>query len=309
MKEIRDQTIIKSILDKASLEGPYVLPGLKQIAEKHCKVCFRSEIIKNHFITILQPKANKRYFEAICKYAVEVIKLITKKLGAKSLPMLDVLLIDLDLPKQVDLSKIPDSSNVNSGFSYPTDYKIVVYRHEEMLKVLIHELLHVYRFRLTPSNDKMTQIQKEFAIKFHIKGINLDEGYVDALAIIINTILYSKTHHELFENCLKREMKFILRQAKSIITQYQRLLGSQNVIEPTNTISYYVLKAMLLINGNIPIIHDNVPLQERMLRIDTLTDSILAQLKSSSMFFKNISKIRAKYDNMRMSSLNVMKGI
>ena len=302
-----DKTTIQNILANASLEGRYVPPGVKELAEKKCKVCMRCEIATNHFITILQPKLNKRYFQAMCKYALIVINLLTKSLGAKPLPMLDVVLIDLDLPKRVDLSKIPDCSNVNSGFSYPSHHKVVVYRHEEMLKVLIHELLHVYDFRFTPSND---MIEKRFATKFHIKQMNINEGYVDALAILINTTLYAKVNHLSFSKCWKQEQKHMMQKAKSIITIYKRLVGSEYIVEPTNTMSYYVLKAMML-NDNIyiPIIHKNLSNEDRSQRVDILTQRILSCLKSSSDFFKNISKIRANYDNMRMSLLNVMKGI
>lgn len=145
------------------------------------------------------------------------------------------------------------SKHVNSGLT--TFYKlenradVLVYRREEMTKVLIHELLHAHDI-----DSKFISASSESIISkvFCVETLNVNEALTDAFSCVLHTILYSfcsKSDSEsLFRN-VENEINFIKYQAYKIIkyTNYNELCP-KIIKEETNIMSYYVVKAIILSN-------------------------------------------------------------
>lgn len=147
--------------------------------------------------------------------------------------------------------------NVNTGVTliYPNNdfATIVVYRKEELLKVLIHELIHY------------TGID-EVDLPFHekeLKGIFksnsplfLRETYTDFIACSLHTMLYSLLDSEgllhkkpdylqEYTKNMNVEREHIMKQALKV-TQYNKLCTRHgNIHEYTHVTAYYILKAIM----------------------------------------------------------------
>jgi len=124
--------------------------------------------------------------------------------------------------------------NVNSGFSQFDNthgkVHVCIYRKEEIVKVLIHELLH--------------------SLCMDYKGVfpasivsSANEGFTDAYACLLNVCLkacMSTTSTIEFHRVLAKEKRHIMRIGGRVAS----ILQLKNTTETTNITAYYVLKAM-----------------------------------------------------------------
>jgi hypothetical protein len=161
--------------------------------------------------------------------------------------------------------KILGSNNINSGvtvFKYNEALPIVttVYRSEEMYKVIIHELIHnfKYDFGFLDLNIKVS----DFLNISRDTKLTPNESYTEIVALIINTITESYNFHDignydLFKIMLEYETQFNLFQCAKILLFY----GYKNVDEffqkydnlnkfkqNSNVFSYFFIKSALLMN-------------------------------------------------------------
>ena len=100
-------------------------------------------------------------------------------------------------------------NNVNSGLSYLNN--IVIFRREEMLKLLVHELIHA----LDIDNKYETLKDKQKILElYNINNSNLliNESYVETWAIIINVflVIYEKKINKTEENKINLFKKYII---------------------------------------------------------------------------------------------------
>ena len=173
-----------------------------------------------------------------------------------------------ELPNR-DEDYILGVQHVNSGM---TTYRrnerenhIIVYRKEEWLKVLIHELLHAYRVDILAHNNKSI-LKSIFPIK---SELNYNEAYTECWAIILHCLLdayikcdtYEKFRNMFHEN-IELEICFSMKQANKVlhhmylhynalITEHKHdinisMIRNLYFKEDTNIFSYYVLKVVLL---------------------------------------------------------------
>jgi hypothetical protein len=153
-----------------------------------------------------------------------------------------ITLLDIDAPKVVRWADTPDPTNVNTGFTWGD--MIYVYRHEEMCKVLIHELVHYWNFHLPSLPDKEQQARAVF----RVSDLNFNEGYVDSLAVVLYTSLMSLKTGKQFKELWDQQYDHVMYQALCVSMNYlavqQSHIGDE-IKEKTNTMSYYVVKAAL----------------------------------------------------------------
>jgi hypothetical protein len=160
-------------------------------------------------------------------------------------------------------------NEINSGLTFVDLHKngnIILYRKEELLKVLIHELIHS---NLIDIEIILTKKSKEFNDFFCVNyKILLNEAYTETFATIIN-IFYINIINNLskkdLDNMFFNEMKYSTYICSKIMKYYN--ISSVNDIikldnkcisifpQKTNVFSYYILKNILLYNhisfGNI----------------------------------------------------------
>lgn len=176
-------------------------------------------------------------------------------------------------------NKILGPNEVNSGLCIPSYREIILWRNEELNKVLIHELIHTFNLdeKLYETNNLKNYIYKTLNISRKTK-INPNEAYTESLAIILNTIfnmvdennnsMSTKDLYKKYTNQINTEIDFSINQASKILLyngytninelfksnnsnnkyinkKYQDIQWKQN----TNVLSYYILKIAILNNS------------------------------------------------------------
>jgi hypothetical protein len=153
--------------------------------------------------------------------------------------------------------------HVNSGMTRyrrnEKDNYIIVYRKEEWLKVLIHELLHAYRVDILARDNKSK-----------LKSLmNYKEAYTECWAIILHCLLHSYMVSEtyemfcnMFHENIEMELSFSMTQADKVLHHMYLHYNALNIEhkpdvnismirnlyfkEDTNVFPYYILKLVLL---------------------------------------------------------------
>lgn len=145
--------------------------------------------------------------------------------------------------------------NINSGV-YVQGIVICCFRSEEFYKVLIHELIHYYKFDFFVSDPFYNELNNLLIIP-HIIGIDaINESYTETLTIIILIVMqYKETNFDkYFLDNLNNEIVFIMFQIAKIIvnyggTSFNDLVSNKITIhQKTNFRSYFIIKLVLLCN-------------------------------------------------------------
>ena len=136
--------------------------------------------------------------------------------------------------------------NVNSGsnrFS-DTESEICVWRNEEVIKVLFHEIIHGLRFSNLGSHPEITQ---KLCQKYNLesKDILIDESYTEIWAKILNcyfvsSLTNSDTKFQHFCTMLSLEQEFSIYQANKI-KQFVKKSKHKNLDQETNVTAYYLI--------------------------------------------------------------------
>ena len=150
-------------------------------------------------------------------------------------------------------TRILTSREVNSGFT-SHNYKICIYRKEELNKVLVHELIHYLELDL--DEVEFVDFYKYFNITSST-DVKLNEAYTEILALVFNSIIISKTLTEC-KKILNSELKFSLYQVGKILNLYQfdnaleffQRNNNSKFNQTTSVFSYFIVKTILLFNLN-----------------------------------------------------------
>jgi len=160
------------------------------------------------------------------------------------------------LPKEKNM--ILNSDNINSALTYLEFTKkngdIILYRKEECIKVLIHEMIHS---NLIDKKIIYSKISNDFSNNFcsNYKTL-LNESFTETFACIINifiiSIIKKMNVNEMFKNecihsnivCNRIKNYYGLDCFKSVIKMNNSC--SNHFKQKTNIISYYFLKNILL---------------------------------------------------------------
>ena len=173
-----------------------------------------------------------------------------------------------------------DPEHVNSGFSYlrpntgvemENMVDIVVYRKEEVLKVMKHEIIHVMGMHPTIYPREYDEYLKSryniLCLQSH-GSLNIFEGYVEFMSLFLNTMIYTYNATEgrrerdsefmrVFEKAMNTERTNSLRlmyqisHDLGIVTVKESASTSswmfeKSLKENTNVFSYYFIKTALL---------------------------------------------------------------
>ena len=182
------------------------------------------------------------------KYYTELFELILPLANApKSIVNIRLYYIPKNkyLPKQ---NEIIESKHINSGYYIINSVNIVIYRQEELYKVLTHELLHF--FDVIPFSYELQSMYEN--IFTSVKNtINVNEGLVEVNALILNCYIVSKLKKLNFNELLQSEYKFSEKQISKLL--YQQNVSFNDIInddfvwkENTNAFSYFIQKHIFL---------------------------------------------------------------
>lgn len=179
-------------------------------------------------------------------------------LSDKSRNNLDINLILLNEKKKIDNTKhILTINEINSGYTFHDS--IIIYRKEELNKVLIHELIHL--LDLDISIYDTNNLNFDLFINIHKNNnIKINEAYVETFACFINCILscYSTNRISKFDEYFSYEIKFSLLQVAKILIFYGykssldffKEYKDGMFLQKTSIFSYYIIKSSFLYNFN-----------------------------------------------------------
>ena len=179
-------------------------------------------------------------------------------------------------------------------------YYIILFRKEEIIKVLFHELIHYLDLDMRNDQNDLLILYKKINLKADM--INPNEAYTEVLALLFLNIWeyhYENKKINNFINCkLNIELYWSFIQITKILKffkykSFDDLFTKNNLFyQKTNVLSYFFLKTVFLLNindifGDLTL--NNIYFNKNRLQIIKKYD--LNQLK------KYIDKIYLKYNN------------
>lgn len=192
-----------------------------------------------------------RFFLGYACFLIELLGKINKKSTS-----LKLILINYNGKKQIPSNDTFTSYNVNSGVTiyYSESHgEIIVYRNEEMVKVLTHEMVHFYNIDSKFHNrDLEDNLNKLFCLQ-NGSTLNVNEAFTECFACMVNIVMYTilenggrLTIAKLHKN-QEIEQIFMRGQAfKVLSTIHHNNACTRTNHEQTHAISYFVIKAILL---------------------------------------------------------------
>jgi hypothetical protein len=154
-----------------------------------------------------------------------------------------------------------DPDNINSGATLPS-YYIYIFRKEELIKVLFHELIHYLDLDMRDYQDQFKQLYNKINLKASI--INPNEAYTELLALLLMNIWqYYKNNFSLdlkdyINKKLTIELGWSYHQIAKILNffrcykKYNSLFTDNcEFIQNSNVLDYFILKTYFLQNINL----------------------------------------------------------
>lgn len=241
-----------------------IIKTIKQTMKYTIQLELHSKINIDIYIYGKQKNELIEYSTQILIILESYIQYITRLYTSLPLPKNMKLYVYLtDAKKQIDGKEHPLTQlHVNTGytsFNQEEDYnEIVIYRKEEVLKVLIHEITHYFMIdRVTLPASDMKQLQTIFRVT---NDLHIQESITDFWACYVNMMYfaildtgvnsYRDFKNRLLQN-LKDEIQFIQTQAQKVAYIQDHCWDRSNYIaENTHVIAYYIIKAVMYRNFN-----------------------------------------------------------
>jgi hypothetical protein len=196
--------------------------------------------------------------------------------------------------------------NVNSGSNRFTDTEseICIFRREECIKVIFHEIIHGLRFSNLGNHDMITE---RLCQKYDLesKEILIDESYTETWAKILNSYFISSltnshTKYQHFCTMLAIEKEFSLYQGNKI-KGFIKKSKNKDLDRDTNVSAYFLVVAEIFSNledffmncGNNPYVKDK--------------NSCLSYLYNLDISEKKRVSVKDKYYNTLRMSVSELK--
>ena len=136
--------------------------------------------------------------------------------------------------------------NVNSGSNHfsDTESEICIFRREEAIKVIFHEIIHGLGFSRLGSHEEITE---RLCQKYNLgsKDILVDESHTEMWAKIMNcyfisSLTNSQTRFQHFSTLLALEQEFSIYQGNKV-KQFVRSSKQKDLDKDTNVSAYYLV--------------------------------------------------------------------
>jgi hypothetical protein len=126
---------------------------------------------------------SKLNIDMLC-FVINFMECFIKKYNIEIIPINLTIFLSPQTKKIIDKFNFLGPININSGSTYPR-INIFLWRKEELLKVLIHELIHFYGIDY---NLFINNKETDFCIVGEDRN---NEAYTESLAILINTFIFT----------------------------------------------------------------------------------------------------------------------
>lgn len=185
------------------------------------------------------------------KHVIFVLKYCMKQMPMQHSRPIVVYLFPTDIKKRFGRGMVTPAM-VNSAVA-GWDY-IIIYREEELLKVLMHEYIHFSR------NDNFTglsalsnRLQKRFPIDNRNSGILYNECWTETMATILYNRFLSDKLNIPFEELIEGEKRHSAQQVNKMLSMQNMTFndffnGKKQFKENTSAASYYIFKCWNLHN-------------------------------------------------------------
>lgn len=280
---LRTKTIVPNSLNDIPhtdlLDSHYCVKNFKQdLYNKTEKIVVYSCLLRNIKINIYvnDLTSNQDIYKYTIHHVLSMIDMILGYANLKKQKSLNIFLYLTDKEKSLPLSNICvlNKDHVNSAVTYScsSDGEILVFRKEEWLKCLIHELFHSLCLDFVDLRSN-TNIKDYLNGLFCVKSdFLLSESYNEWWATNLNCLLYAfmmlekksnkKECLSFYNVCLTTEKMFSMLQITKVLHHmgltYNALIN-KNIDkhikeslykEDTNVFCYYIIKGLLLFNNN-----------------------------------------------------------
>ncbi len=152
--------------------------------------------------------------------------------------------------KEFEFDKIMTAKNVNSGFTYPKNNEIFIFRKEEFPKVIIHELIHhqilIDNQEFKPENKD--KLMNHFNIDKNTILI-LNETIVELWALIVHLTAISIEYKINIKTLFDLELRYSCFKSYQILT-LQENYKNQKWCDRCNIYSYIIFKMIIMMNLN-----------------------------------------------------------
>jgi len=142
------------------------------------------------------------------------------------------------------------ATDVNSGVSIPSSQVCVIYRREEMHKVILHELMHIWGVDCASSSTQDRVIQDRLGIQCD-GDLCMRESYNDAMTCLYLVALrvymkHGKITRSRYIEDVNLGKQWITHVAQNVLRFYK----NKPWIEKTHVFAYYIGKALIFSNIN-----------------------------------------------------------
>jgi len=252
---------------------------------------------------------NKKVNLELIYFIINFMETLAKKFNVKYNPI-NLTLILTSQKKIKTNNRFLGPENINSGSTYVNE-NILIWRIEEIYKVLIHELIHFFGF---DHKLFLNTLMKNTKNVHCINGEDREnEAYTESFALIIHTFLLSKFLKLSFFELFNYEINFSLIQCKKIL-EFFKIDDIKDIIfngqcenpvyQKTAVFSYFFIKTSLILNLKVimDFIYHN---KNKNININQFNELINSSLKSENM--QIVNKIKFDNDNINDFFYNTLR--
>jgi hypothetical protein len=195
--------------------------------------------------------------------------------------------------------------HINNGCCNPATNTIDIWRIEEIMKVTIHELFHLFNCDKSMNDDY--NIINMYKNRYNINSdrVNTFEAYTEIWANILNCFLLSNNEYKNFVKYINLEKSWANIQAYKIF--YLTNLDKKETVDInkyTNVLAYFIIRCEIYNNFKdfIKLFSKNVCNNSKVY-FEFLQN--VNKLISKDEFIKKISKKNYIYKSLRMSAMEI----
>jgi hypothetical protein len=312
----QDEATYIGILHRLLYKNGFVALDIQHYAEKY-DITHYFYTGKNVSLHIFLPINNRNINLKLVTRIINIIRTISKTPNTHTY-------LNIFFSKQFKYTPtiknaVISPSNINSGSSQGNE-GIDIWRSEEYIKVLIHELIHYFNLDYNTNNALYSQLTTVRNAFITVDGRDsVHETYTELLALTIHTLITSQYLRLPFDTLFNYEIIFSLFQTAKIINHFNNTeldafdaLTQRKIIfkQSTNVCSYFIVKTLFLFHYSklldfwqeskfIYCVNETNYKQYVMLYSDIFKDSFAKPINKTLEYFINIIQ---KFD----SNLNAL---
>lgn len=195
-------------------------------------------------------------------------------------------------------------NHINNGCCSTLTNSIDIWRTEEIMKVTIHELFHLFNCDKTMNDNSF--IINEYLLRYNITSdrVNTFEAYTEIWANILNCYFLSKNKYKSFVKYVSLEKQWATFQASKIYDLTNIDKQSIDLNKYTNVLAYFIIRCELYDNFKIFIKYFGSDICCKSNKYFEFLKNI-NKCKRKDKLIKEISKKNFIYKTLRMSCMEI----